>query len=301
MVELCWVYDAIKVIDNQEKSFNVKSVNVCEVAKTLENFKKNINYEKNEFNQNLKDVYNYFKKYKMKIMVLGHTGMLGHTVHEYFKRNNFDVITTNFRFPKKEFKDDILKFDGDFIINCIGSIPQKTSDFKVNSDLPIWLSNNSETKIIHAGTDCEIDNDDYGISKKIASEYISLFSDNTKILKTSIIGLENGTKYGLLEWFLSQEKQVFGYTGAIWNGNTTLEWVKQAYTLMVNWYNYEKITVIEGCEINKYNMLKLFNKVFEKNIKITPKNLGIDKTLKGKIKTQNLEVQLIELKKFWGL
>jgi nucleoside-diphosphate-sugar epimerase len=299
LVELCWVHNAINVIDNQTKLYNTNKVKVSYVYEILQKIHNNFDFEKNEFTENLVSIYNFFKNYKTKILVLGHNGMLGHSTVEYFKRKNFEVSTTNHRFPSENFKKDILDFNGDFIINCIGAIPQRTNLFKINTDLPIWLSNNSECKIIHPGTDCESDNDEYGISKRLASEYINLYSRNTKILKTSIIGPEMNSNYGLLEWFLSQDKTIFGFTEAIWNGNTTLEWSKQAHQLMINWYYYKPITILEGQPISKYEMLNLFKKIYNKNINILPQKKGLDKCLKGDIKTKSLEEQLIELDSFW--
>ena len=52
---------------------------------------------------------------------------------------------------------------------------------------------NTNCKIIHPGTDCEMDDDDYGNSKRIASEWIKSSGQNTKIIKTSILGPELNT------------------------------------------------------------------------------------------------------------
>lgn len=295
-VELCWVYDAIKVIDNQITEFKLEKTNVKEVYDILHNIHNSIEIKKTDLSVKLNEVYKFFKEKKMKILVLGHKGMLGSMVKKYLTLNNFEVITLDDRFPSLLYKKSILDFDGDFIINCVGAIPQKTNKFKINTDLPIWLSNNSQCKIIHAGTDCEIDSDEYGVSKRLASEYINIYSDNTKILKTSIIGPEDNNNYGLLSWFLNQNDTIFGYTNAKWNGNTTLEWSKQCHKLMMNWNNYNVITILEGESVSKFEMLNLFNEIYEKKINIVPKDLGTDKTLKGDIKTKTLREQLVELK-----
>ena len=234
----------------------------------------------------------------MKILVLGHTGMLGHMVKMYFERQNFQVLHLQSRFGEKYFEDSVKAFDGDYIINCIGAIPQRTNDFKINTDLPIWLSNNAPCKVIHPATDCEMDNDAYGTSKRLANEYIQLYSTNTKALKTSIIGPENGTHFGLMEWFLAQEGEVNGWTQAIWNGNTTLEWAKQCHTLMENWNVYSKHTTLEGKPISKFDMLNLFNSFYNKNLTIKPINMGKNKCLVGEVKTNSLKEQLEELKEF---
>ena len=121
----------------------------------------------------------------MKVLVLGHKGMLGHMVVKYLTDNNIDVVTTNVRWPESPFK---LGIKLDYVINCIGAIPQRTDNFDINWHLPIWLDLHSPCKVIHPGTDCEMDDDEYGISKRIASNYIINSGNQTKILKTSIIG-----------------------------------------------------------------------------------------------------------------
>tara|TARA_R110002167_G_scaffold328959_3_gene535553 strand:+ start:6812 stop:7516 length:705 start_codon:yes stop_codon:yes gene_type:complete len=232
----------------------------------------------------------------MKVLVLGHKGMLGHMVVKYLTDNNIDVVTTNVRWPESPFK---LGIKLDYVINCIGAIPQRTDNFDINWHLPIWLDLHSPCKVIHPGTDCEMDDDEYGISKRIASNYIINSGNQTKILKTSIIGPELNGNSSLLEWFLSQKEEVFGYTKAMWNGNTTLEWAKQCLCLIQNWNDYSSLTILESNLVNKFELLSLFKEVFNKDTLITPKNLGKDKTLSGDILTPQLKLQLTELKNYY--
>jgi dTDP-4-dehydrorhamnose reductase len=206
----------------------------------------------------------------VKVLVLGHKGMLGHMVAMYLRSKDIEVVTINTRWPMSQ--QEILSFDGNFIINCIGAIPQRTNKFDINWELPIWLDKYSPCKIIHPGTDCEMDNDDYGLSKKRAADYICESANKTKILKTSIIGPELNSNASLLEWFLSQEDQVYGYTKAIWNGNTTLEWSKQCFKLINNWDTYKILTILEGEQISKYDMLSNIKEIFNIDIDIIPKN-----------------------------
>ena len=140
---------------------------------------------------------------------------------------------------------------------------------------------------------------DYGLSKKRATDYICESSNKTKILKTSIIGPELNSNASLLEWFLSQEDQVYGYTKAIWNGNTTLEWSKQCFKLINNWDNYKTLTILEGEQISKYDMLNNIKKIFNIDIDVIPKKLGKNKILKGGIKTSSFTQQLKELKEYY--
>jgi dTDP-4-dehydrorhamnose reductase len=233
----------------------------------------------------------------MDTLILGHKGMLGHMIKFFLEKKCVNIITTDLKFPSKEFKDLVSEYKGDYIINCIGAIPQKTKIFEINYDLPAWLEENARCRVIHPGTDCEMDDDDYGTSKKKATDFIKLKRNKTKILKSSIIGPELNSKFSLMEWLLSSEDQVFGYSKAMWNGNTTLEWAKNCYELMLNWETYNIETVLEGECLSKYNLLKTIKDVFSKEISILAKEeFKCNKCLRGEIKTKSIENQLQDLK-----
>ncbi len=225
--------------------------------------------------------------------------MLGHTVLKYLSKQNNTVKTTDHRWSDEGFVRDLISFNGEFIINCIGSIPQRTDDFVINYDLPIWLDKNTKCNIIHPGTDCEMDDDYYGISKKNASDYIKIDGKRTKIIKTSIIGHELKSSYGLLEWFLGSKDKVFGYNKFYWNGNTTLEWAKVCEELMLKWNDYDvEHTITSEC-VSKYHLLKKISKVYNKEILIS-KNSDVEanKCLKGEMRN-SIDIQLQELKYFY--
>ena len=61
--------------------------------------------------------------------------------------------------------------------------------------------------------------DFYGRSKFLGE----LVDERMLTLRTSTIGHEIGTKFGLLEWFLSQKNQCKGFNKAIFSGLTTIE------------------------------------------------------------------------------
>lgn len=239
----------------------------------------------------------------MKILILGHRGMLGHMVLRYLStKNNLELITTNERWPSEKFMDFLLDFDGDFVVNCIGAIHQKTNEFKINVDLPIWLDTiNKKYKIIHPGTDCESDNDEYGISKKQASEYLRKKGKDTKIIKASIIGPELSSHKSLLDWFLNSKNEVYGYTKAFWNGITTLQWSKICFDIMNDYYKYDTLNIPTSNCVSKYELLNTIKDVFKKNIVIKKNSeVIINKCLINTNKMPNTDIknQLKELKKF---
>lgn len=239
---------------------------------------------------------------KTKVLILGHTGMLGHMVLKYLStKEDLDICIIDGRWPNSDFKNKLIQFDGNFIINCIGAIHQRTNKFEINWELPEFLDKNVKSFVIHPGTDCEMDNDDYGVSKKRAKDFIVENSNRTKSLKTSIIGPEVKTNASLMNWLLSQpdNSKVFGYTNHFWNGNTTLTWSKYCYKLIKNWDMYNKETVISSECISKYEILILIAEIFNKKIIIEKKEVSlINKCLDSQIKTPHIKEQLIELKKF---
>jgi len=237
----------------------------------------------------------------MVVLILGHKGMLGHMVLKYLKSVGVQVTTTDLRWPSDDFKTFINNFNGDYIINCIGSIPQRKNNFEVNWELPIYLDFYSNTKIIHPGTDCEMDSDDYGRSKRIPRDFIVNTCKNTKSLKTSIIGPELKSNSSLMEWFLSNNDgdEVFGYGEFYWDGNTTLTWAEVCFDMMKNWESYKKETIISSKCISKKEILESINEIYDRKINITPKNnVTKNKCLCGEVKKPHIKQQLINLKKF---
>ena len=95
----------------------------------------------------------------MKILVLGHNGMLGHMVVKYLISQNQNVVTTDLKWESDEFKEYIKKSTCEYLVNCIGCIPQKKPNWtqykSVNIFLPLFLTNNFTGKIIHPSTDCD--------------------------------------------------------------------------------------------------------------------------------------------------
>jgi len=264
----------------------------------------------------------------MKVLVLGHNGMLGHMVEKHFSRQGAIVFTMPARWPNYDFKDAILNnlADIEYIINCIGAIPQhKKYQFEdyvnINVTLPVWLANKFKGIVIHPTTDCEFSGyigvdkkynkddfkdarDDYGLSKAMASTILELFPNVIQI-RTSILGPERDHKVSLLEWFLSQEKPVNGFSNHYWNGITTLEWAKLAYALIEengrvgSIHDYRPVVQVGTEPRSKYELLKLINKVYNANKIIVPVEKDLcNKCLKSDFELKSLEEQLVELKEY---
>lgn len=239
---------------------------------------------------------------KLKILVLGATGMIGHQVYNYLdktdkyqlyniayrKKLNEDTIICNVR-NQKEFLDTIKSISPDVIINCIGILIKGANKdpenaIFINAYMPHVLmnfANKLNCKLIHISTDCvfsgekktpyqELDfkdgKDTYAKSKGLGE----IINENHLTLRTSVIGPELKTDgEELFHWFMSQSGEINGFTRAIWSGVTTLMLAK-----VVDWTIENKITglyhVTNNKSIDKYTLLSLIKKYTKKDISITP-------------------------------
>lgn len=229
----------------------------------------------------------------MKILVLGGTGMAGHTIALYFIEAGHDVTVFSTKAVSfcRTIIGDITDFDytktlveqGNFdaIINAIGILNEAAENNKsqavlINTYLPHFLSDlikNSKTKLIHMSTDCVFSGDKGGYSENDLKDG-KTFYDKTKALgevindkdltfRNSIIGpdmSENGI--GLFNWFMKQETQINGFCKAIWTGVTTLTLAKAMEKAIID--NITGVyNLVNNEKISKYSLLKLFNKHFK--------------------------------------
>lgn len=228
-----------------------------------------------------------------KILVTGSTGMLGYAVSSYFKSKSYDVIeiTRNEFDIANDPMDKFEKFlDGiEVVINCAGVIKPTISKntienvLRINSIFPRNLAkvcNIKDIKCFHITTDCVysgkkgnytendyFDAEDlYGLSKNAGE------TKDCMTLRTSIIGEEKGNKRSLLEWAKSQEgKEVNGFTNHLWNGVTTLYLAEIIENILKNNLYQKGIFHIHSPNtVNKYELLQIFNEVYNLKLKINP-------------------------------
>ena len=245
-----------------------------------------------------------------KVVVLGALGMAGHIMVEVLDEtgeyevfgiarqsgNYVDSVldVTDFKALENYLQD----VKPDYVINCVGALVSQSKDdvpsaILLNSYLPNFLSqlgNKLEYKLIHISTDCVFsgkdgqyteesyrDGDDNYARTKALGEIVN---NKDLTIRTSIIGPElktDGT--GLLDWFFKQNGTINGYTQAYWSGVTTLELSKAT----VEFLKQGTIGLYQLCpkdKISKFDLLKLFTKVWDKEIKVTPfDNYKVDKSL----------------------
>lgn len=248
----------------------------------------------------------------MKFLVLGCNGMAGHIISLYLKEKGHDVSGFDRRESKlvkcvsgdarnTELLRQIIN-DGKFdtIINCIGVLNQFAENDKalatyLNAYLPHFLASTTEgtdTQVIQMSTDCvfsgkrgqytEADLPD-GETFYDRSKALGELNDNKNLtLRNSIVGPDiNENGIGLLNWFMKQEGEINGFTGAMWTGQTTLQLAKTmeiaAKERISGLFN-----MVPNHSISKCDLVGLFNTYMrDSKIKINPiVGVNADKSLK---------------------
>ena len=241
--------------------------------------------------------------------------MAGHLISLYFKEQGHEVV--GFARQQSELLDSTIIGDAsdmslikktidegkfDAVINCIGLLNQFAEQNKamavlLNGYLPHYLTEitkDTKTKVIHMSTDCVFAGND-GPYYEDTFPNGATFYDRSKAMgeintekdltfRNSIVGPDiKPSGIGLFNWFMKQDGEVGGYTGAIWTGVTTYtlakameQALKENLTGLYNLVNNESI--------NKYYLLGLFNKYFRAGeVKINPNDkLQLDKSLRRK-------------------
>ncbi|MDR7022772.1 dTDP-4-dehydrorhamnose reductase family protein [Pseudomonas peli] len=190
----------------------------------------------------------------------------------------------------------------DVVINCVGLIKQQAdakdplTALPINAMLPHRLARLCElvgARLVHISTDCvfsgrkglylESDLSDaedlYGKSK-----YIGELHDlpHAITLRTSIIGHELGSNYALVDWFLSQEGGVKGFTKAIFTGLPTVELARVMKDFVVPHPQLNGLYHVAAEPIDKFRLLSQVAAQYDKTIDIRPDDaLVIDRSLDG--------------------
>lgn len=175
----------------------------------------------------------------------------------------------------------------DVVINCIGATKHKKEGnnpidaIDLNALLPHKLAQICElvnSRFIHISTDCVFSGnsglykessatdaeDVYGKSKALGE----VTYGNALTLRTSTIGHELQTKYGLLDWFLSQENTCKGFSKAVFSGLPTVIFAQIIRDIVLPHSELQGLYHVAASQINKYELLQIIAKVYNKKIKI---------------------------------
>ncbi|MDG4809020.1 SDR family oxidoreductase [Micromonospora sp. WMMD1120] len=169
----------------------------------------------------------------------------------------------------------------DVVVNCVGVIKQRpdvrdaVQTVHLNALLPHLLADacaRRGSRLVHVSTDCvfsgarggyrESDLPDppdlYGRSKLLGETTMA----PALTLRTSIIGHELTTNRSLLDWFLSQQGPVGGYTRAIYSGVTTVEFARLLREVVLPREDLTGLYHLATEPISKYDLLHLVADVY---------------------------------------
>lgn len=196
-----------------------------------------------------------------------------------------DVDVTNITYVKEL----IEQHRPGFVINCIGVIKQKPEatdnelTIQLNSLFPHQLAricSSIGSRLIHISTDCVFSGTKGSYSEKDFPDAIDFYGKTKNLgeviygdhvtLRTSIIGHEIGSKKSLLEWFLSQQKKVYGYSKAIFSGFTTNELALIIHNLILPNRDLTGLFHVASSPISKLDLLKLIRTEYRHMIDIEP-------------------------------
>ena len=260
------------------------------------------------------------KKKKIKLLILGGNGMVGHVLLNNLK--NFHEVKATLKDKKENYKnlnngdyfdnvnllnflsikEIINKFNPEIIINAAGVTKQRINEYKpsqveiINSIFPHKLArfcNNMNIRLIHLSTDCVFSGKKgfYNIHDKPDAEDLygkskidgEIKYPNTLTLRKSTIGFELDNKKGLLEWLIKQSGEINGFTNAIYSGVTSLELSRIILFIIENKKNLEGIYHVSSKPIDKYTLLKKLKDKFKLDtVSIKPyKDFICDRSLDG--------------------
>ena len=173
------------------------------------------------------------------------------------------------------------------VINCAGLTKHLEGANDPNTAIPInalfphrlaAFCEISGARLIHISTDCVFSGTKGGYVETDLPDAIDFYGQtkamgevdypNAITLRTSTIGHELNTAYGLLDWFLSQGKQCKGFTKAIFSGLPTVVFAEIIRDIVITRPELRGLYQVAAEPINKYDLLKLIAHIYKKEIEI---------------------------------
>lgn len=189
----------------------------------------------------------------------------------------------------------------DVVINCVGLIKQHevsklhVDAVKINALLPHQLAvlcDSVDAKLIHFSTDCIFDGtkglyleDDLPTARDLYGRSKSLGEVNYKshlTLRTSIIGHELASSVSLVDWFLSQNGKVNGFSKAVFSGLPTCYIAKllAEAILPLPKDTLKGLVHLSADPIDKFSLISIIADVYKKDVEIARcEHLEIDRSL----------------------
>lgn len=227
---------------------------------------------------------------KLKIVILGSTGMIGHKIYEVLSKNTqFEIknISRSRLNSDTEIVDflDLIKveeslgnYNPDIVINAAGVLIEQSQKspleaVRLNALLPLSLDSFSakyQFKLIQISTDCVFSGKSGPYQEQELQDATSIYgrtkalgeniSSNNLVLRTSVIGPDrrcDGRE--LFNWFMHQSGAIQGYAKSIWSGVTTLE-LARCVEVCIQQGTVGLHHIASRVPISKFNLLQILNK-----------------------------------------
>jgi dTDP-4-dehydrorhamnose reductase len=185
------------------------------------------------------------------------------------------------------------------VVNCAGLTKHKPEaddplvSIPINTLMPHRLAGLCKlagARLIHVSTDCVFSGekggyveDDFADARDVYGRSKALGEVNYPhaiTLRTSTIGHELQSQFGLLDWFLSQEGQCKGYTHAVFSGLPTVVFAQVVRDVVIPHAELSGLYHVAASQIAKFDLLRLIADVYGKTIDIVPDDkLTIDRSL----------------------
>ena len=258
---------------------------------------------------------------KIKVAILGSTGMLGSMVRRVLAAEpEYEVLTLdrgNMFGVERVSVDDLVRFLSgcNYAINCIGQIKPRIDEFssdsvecaiRVNTLFPYRLARAAERtgcRVLQIATDCVFSGTTGGYTESSPHDALDVYGKtkslgevrflNVHHLRCSIIGpeLAGRKKDSLLEWFLSHPRNatIKGFVDHRWNGITTLHFAKLCHGIMSQRIDlsYMQHVVPDGTT-NKATLLQRFAKSYQRE------DIVIDSVLSTSVMRRDLATEYPE-------
>ena len=187
----------------------------------------------------------------------------------------------------------------DVVVNCAGLTKHKLEAddtltcIPINTLMPHRLAGLCKlvgARLIHVSTDCVFSGEKGGYVENDVADAQDVYGKSKALgevlyphaitLRTSTIGHELQSKYGLLDWFLSQEGRCKGYTRVIFSGLPTVIFAQVIRDVVIPHEQLSGLYHVGSEPICKFDLLELIAELYSKTIDIVPDDqLVIDRSL----------------------
>lgn len=199
----------------------------------------------------------------------------------------------------RKWNEVFKKIRPDIVINCLGITKHLEGGndplvtIPVNAYFPHYLNALSQeygARLIHISSDCVFSGSQGGYLEGDAPDAEDFYGRSKALgeitqgpaitLRTSTIGHELNSKFGLLEWFLGQKGVCQGFKKALFSGVPTIELAKIIEKFIIPNPQLQGLYHVGGCKISKFDLLTQIAHEYGKKIEIIPNiTFRIDRSL----------------------